>query len=255
MILAWTNRWDSAALTVGSEIATLPGANVKKPHLVQKWHTAAGVKSSFQVGDLGSSLACAILGVFGTNLTPAATYRVRASNADPNAVASLLLDTGTLAAGVKAGYGAIYKTFTLTTARYWRIDLTDTSVPDNLQIGRIFLGPYWSHQKTMLYGWGVSPIDPSEVNESRGGQSFIDGRPQFRALELALDYLTEAEIYDNPFALARANGTVKDVLAIPFETGAYISEQSVWGRVTSFEQFVHRDSQTFRTKLRIKERL
>lgn len=255
MILAWKNLWDAAALTVGSEIATLPGTNVQQPHLSRKWHTLAGVKSSHQVGDLGASLSCGILVVLGTNLSSAATYRVRASDADPAAVGSLLLDTGTLAAGVKTGYGAIYKTFTITAARYWRVDLADATVPDNLQIGRIFVGPYWNNARTLLFGWSVTPLDDSPVQESYGGQSYPNVQPKRRQIEFTLDYLTESEIFDNAFAMARANGSVKDILAIPLETGAYVSEQAVWGLLTAQRPLVHRLSQTFRQQFTVRERL
>jgi hypothetical protein len=255
MILAWVNRWDSATLTVGSEITTLPGTNVQTPHLSRKWHTLATVKSSHQVGDLGSALSNSLLGVFGSNLTSTATYRVRASNADPAAVGTLLLDTGVLAAGVKTGYGSIYKTFTPTSARYWRVDIADASVPDNLQIGRIFLGPHWSHSQSMLFGWGVTPLDESPVEESYGGQSFPDARPKRRQLDLTLDFLTEAEIYDNAFAMARANGVVNDVLAIPFESGTYLSEQAVWGLCHAHKPLIHRLAQIYRQQFTVRERL
>lgn len=253
MILAWLNKWDAASLVVGSEIATLPGTNVQRPHLSRRWHTNA-VNSSHQVGDMGAATLCSILGVFGSNLTAAATYRVRASNVDPAAVASLLLDTGTLAAGVKTGYGAIYKTFTPTTARYWRVDVTDASLV-NLQVGRIFVGPHWSHAQTLLYGWGVTPSDPSSVRKSRGGQSYPDPLPKFRALEFALDFLTESEAFTNPFAMARDNGVVRDILAIPYEGSSFLSEQAVWGLAQVHEPVQQRYSQIWRTKIRVEERL
>lgn len=479
MKLAWDNKADAATVTAGSEIATLPGTNVQKPHLSRKWHTAAGVKSSNLVFDMLSSVACSMLAVLGANLTPAATHRLRGSDTDAAALANAWVDTGVVAAGVKTGYGAIYKavqlaylsspgsngnyastpdsaaisivadidlrvkvaandytpaadnaplskwdatgnqrsyflnitaagllqlnwsndgiasivkgstvaigatdaraiwlratldvdngaagndvrfytsddydpltntgtwnqlgatvttagvtsifdsnavllvsglnggtanpfagkvfyaevrngingaiaasfdprratngaasfvslqgeTWTINTsgapaaalvvdsshtARYWRLDLTDNTVPDNLQVGRVFLGPSWTHAKSLLYGWGLTPVDPSPIAKSRGGQSYPDALPKFRIGEFSLDYLTEAEIYDNLFAMARANGVVKDVLAIPFETGAYTSEQAIWGLVQPYEPVVHRLSQTFRQKFRIEERL
>jgi hypothetical protein len=48
-------------------------------------------------------------------------------------------------------------------------------------------------------------------------------------LDFTLDFLSESEIYDNAFAMARANGRVKDVLAIPFESGAATSPSSRCG--------------------------
>lgn len=255
MRLAWDNLWDTAALTTGSEIATLPGTNVQKAHLSRKWHTAAGVKSSHQIADLGSAKSLSLGALFGTNLTAAATVRWRASTLDPTVVANLLLDTGVVNAGVKAGYGQSIKAWNAVAARYWRVDIDDATVPDNLQTGRIFGGPSWTHAKSMLFGWGVTPLDESPVEETEGGQEFPDPKAKRRVLDFALDYLTEAEAYDNPFAMARAAGVVEDVLAIPFENGAYISEQAVWGLCRGPRPLVHRLSQTFALRFTVRERL
>lgn len=140
-------------------------------------------------------------------------------------------------------------------ARYWRLDLTDYSVASSLQAGRVFLGPSWSISQAMLYGWSAMEVDPSNVTKSRGGQAFPDAVAKYRMLDFTLDFVSEASIFDNAFAMARANGTVKDVLAIPLETGSYISEQSVWGRIISQEPLIHRLSQIFRQKFTVEERL
>jgi hypothetical protein len=254
MIICWDNKVDGATITsVGSEVATLPGTNVQSAHLSQRWYTQPATNSSFLIFDLGSALACAMLGVFGTNLTSSATYRLRGS-ANPDGVTSPVYDSGTVSAGVKTGYGNVIKPFGSASARYWRLDLTDASLTQ-LQIGRVLLGPSWTHGKTLIYGWGATPNDPSPVAKSRGGQSFPDIRPKCRMLDFRLDFLLEAEIFDNAFAMARANGVVKDVLVVPIESSSYISEQSVWGLVQPYEPVIHRLSQTFTQKFRVEERL
>ena len=256
MLIAWINEADASTITqVGSEIATLPGTNVQQPHVSRKWHTAAGVKSSYLVFDRGASKLMQLLAVLGTNLTAAATLQLRASDADPNAVASLLLDTGVINAGVKAGYGAAYKAVTATTARYWRLDLTDTTVPDNLQIGRVFLGPRWQTASNQNYGWNVTPLDPSDTAESYGGQEYADERPQRRQVQFVLDWLTKAEAFDNALAMARANGIVRDVLAINDIADTYLSEQAVWGRLTAFDPIFHRSTNFWSQKFTVRERL
>ena len=255
MIIAWDNKADAAAVTAGSEVTTLPGSNVKTQHLSQKWNTVAGVKSSYLLFDMLSAVACALLAVLGTNLTSAATMRLRASNTDSTAVAGDLLDTGTIAAGVKTGYGAIYKSFNSVTARYWRLDLTDASLPDNLQVGRVFLGPSWSHTDKLTYGWSVTPVDASVIDESYGGQEYADQRPQRRQLDFTLDWGTEANMYGNAFAMARANGIVLDAVALQDINSAYLSEQAVWGRVTAWMPLIHRATRIFTQKFTIRERL
>ncbi len=255
MLIAWDNKADAAALTPGSEIATLPAVNVQNPHVAKKWHTAAGVKSTSLVLDMLSAVACDVLALLGVNLTSAGTVQIRASNIDPTVLASLLLDTGALACGVKAGYGAIYKAFASTTARYWRLDIADATLPDNLQIGRLVLAPSWSTSLPQLFDWGVQVIDESERAQSYGGQMHVDIKPQRRRLDFVLDFMDEAEMYGNGFALARANGIAKDVLAIPDINGAYLSEQAVWGLCEAQQPLVHRLPQIYRQKFSIVERL
>lgn len=254
MLIAWMNKADTAALLADSELSTLPAANVQQSHLAQKWYTVAGVNSAYLIFDMLASESCALLAILGSNLTPAATVRVRASDADPTVTGTLLLDTGVIAGGVKDGYGAIYKALAETAARYWRVDLSDATLTQ-LRVGRVFLGPSWSPASNQEYGWSVTPLDDSPVSESYGGQDYVDIRPQRRLLEFELKWGSEAEMYGNAFALARAQGVGKDVLAIHDIAGAHVSEQAVWGRLTAMQPLVHRTTLNFRQKFSIKERL
>jgi hypothetical protein len=254
MLLAWVNYADIAALVAGSELATLPGANVQQVHLSRKWYTAAAVNASSLTLDMLSPVACALLALLGTNYTATATVRLRASSADPAALATLLLDTGVLAGGVKAGYGAIYKAFANTVARYWRVDVSDASLTQ-LQTGRLFLGPSWAPSAPQEFGWSVTPMDPSRITTSYGGQDYADIIPQKRVLDFELNWHSESEMYTNAFAMARAQGVAKDVLAIHDINGAFLSEQAVWGRCTAAKPLIHRTTRTFRQQFNIQERL
>jgi hypothetical protein len=256
MLIAWDNKADAAAITAGSEVTTLPASNVQQRHLSRKWYTAPAVNSSFIVLDLGASLSCQLLAVLGTNLTSAATVRVRGSVTDPTATGSLAVDTGVVSAGVKDGYGAIYKDLVAAVAsRYWRIDIADASLTQ-LKVGGVFLGPRWAPSVNQEYGWSVRVADPSLVDESYGGQEYDDVRPQRRVLTFGLNYLDEAEMYGNAFALAVAKGVRGDVLAVHNSLGsAYLSEQSVFGRLRVNEPLIHAAARIFRQKFEIWERL
>lgn len=256
MLIAWLNKADAALVTTDSEIATLPASNVKNEHVAKKWHTAATVTAAYLIFDMGSSVACDVVALLGTNLTPTGTIRVRASDADPTVVGTLLRDTGVLTGSAKAGYGAIYKAFTSATARYWRIDLSDPAVAEgNLRVGRVFLGPSWTPTVRQLFNWSVVSLDESSHDASYAGQEYADEKPQRRELNFVLDYLNEAELYGNAFALARANGVVRDVLAIPDIAGSYLSEQAVFGKLAAAEPIFHRLPQIYRQKFTVRERL
>lgn len=261
MLLAWNNLADGATITTSSELATFPGTNVQQPHLSRKWNTAAAVKAAYQVFDLrgvdpNAAKVFRVVALLGTNLSSNATVQIRTSDLDPNAVANLVYDSGVVNAGVKAGYGASYKVLPANVdGRYSRVDVADPSVPDNLQIGRVVIAPAWIAADKLLWNWSMTAVDPSTISKSRGGQSYPDELAQYRVADFTFDYMSETEAYDNPFALARANGVVSDVLFMPFESGARISEQAVWGLVKASQPLVHRTTRTFRQKFTIEERL
>lgn len=254
MIIAWDNLLDAATITsVGSQIASLPAVNVQQVHLSRKWHTAAAVTSSFIVIDFGAAVSPRILAVLGTNLTASATYRLRGS-ATSDGITSPVYDSGTVSAGVKTGYGAIYKAISTGTARYWRLDLTDATLA-NLQIGRVVLAPSWSPTVNMQYEWSVTALDETRIVRSYGGQSYPDVRPKRRVLSFVLDYMSESEMYTNAFALAMANGVSTDVLAVPSLSSTFLSEQSVWGQIMQSEPLIEPRIGLFRQRFSVAERL
>lgn len=255
MILAWTNRADTGIVSASSEISTLPGSNVQNKHLSKKWQTAAAVKSASLVIDLGSSLACALLGVFGTNLTSAATVRLRGSDSDSTGVTGEKYDSTLIASGVSTGIGDLYLSFTSAAARYWRVDLADASVSDNLQIGRVFLGPKWTLLKNQLFGWSMTAKDPSNVKKSKGGQTHAEVLPQTRILQFTLAFQSEAQMYGNGFVMARAQGIVKDIVALNDLSATYPTEQSVFGLVDSSQPIINDNYGIFRQQFTVEQRL
>lgn len=254
MLIAWTNRIDAGTLTTDSALATLPVTNLQQQHLSRRWHTAAGVKSAYVILDAGASVPCACLGIFGTNLTPSATVRIRSNEAGGLVTTSLEMDTGVVGAGVVAGYGNVYKTFASMTSRYWRIDVADASVPDNLQVGRMFLGPYWT-PTAQSWGWGPGWQDLSRKSRTLGGQILSQNLPKFRTLNFALDWNTEAEMFANAFEMERAVGLTGDVLVIPNPSGNYVSQQSVFGPLISLTPTVNEMLNVWRTRYSVEERL
>lgn len=255
MLIAWQNLADAATLSTDSEQASLPASNVQQQHVSRKWQTAAGVKSAYLLLDLGSSQSCALLALLGTNFTSAATLRLRGSVTDPTATGSLAYDSGSIAAGVVVGYGSAYKAFAATASRYWRIDVADATVDDNLAVGRVFLGPSWEPAVNMQIGWSVRFADQSRKARSSAGQRWVDVRPKPRVLEFELDYLTEAEIYANAFALALAQGITGDVLAIPDIDGDYLPQQAVWGALEDLAPVVEPRLALYSQKFTIEETL
>jgi len=253
MLIAWENFADAGSVSTDSALDTLPVSNLQQQHVSRKWRTD-GAASAYVLVDLGASLDCGVLALLGANLTAAATIRIRGSVTDPTATGSLAYDSGTVAAGAKAGYGGVYKAFTEVASRYWRIDLADASL-DYLEAGRLFLGPAWEPSINMQLGWSVRVDDPSKKTKSSGGQSYADVRPKARVLDFSLEFMGEAEMYGNAFALAVAQGLTGDVLAIPDAEGAYLPEQAVFGQLEQLSALVEPRLALYSQKFTIEERL
>lgn len=258
MKIAWSNLLSSATLTASSEKSTLPVENIQRDPLSRKWHTAATVNDAYVLADLGSAQAVRVLALLKTNLTSAATLRVRASNTD--AALGDLLDTGVGSpavpdsAGVDDDYGAVYKILSAdVTARYWRIDIADATL-DNLQVGRGFMGPAWTPTRSMLYGHALSWVDDSIGRRSDGGQDVFSERDKRRRLQFTLSFMTRAEMIGNAFEMGRARGVTGNVLVLA-EESAQVSEYAVYGRCSAPITVHHDTYNVYRARYDVEERL
>ena len=131
----------------------------------------------------------------------------------------------------------------------------------NVQIGRLFLGPSWAiatgagNRGGQEWGWSIARVDPSMRGRSKGGQTRINELPQMRVLQFTLDFQSEAQMFDNAFEMARANGVVRDVVAIPDIQSSYVSEQAVFGLLRELQPIVNRAFGIYMTRFEIEERL
>ncbi len=252
--LAWINRVDAAVLTASSEVSSLPVADLQSEHLSDIWRTSAA-PPAWLGADFGAAVEIGVVGIFGTNLTPTATWRIRLSNVALGN--GEVLDTGTIGAGVKAGYRqALHVPAAPLTARYARLDLDDAGLAGlYVQAGRLWAGPLWRPARNFRYGAAPGRTDPSARTPSKGGQIWTDVRAQARAQEFELAALSEAELLDGPLEADRLAGIVKAVLFVPDPAAAEIGRRAVLGLIedlTPAPLFAH---DLYRKAYRIVERL
>ncbi len=232
--LAWINHIDTAVLTTDSQVATLPLANVADPHLATKWRTTT--TTAFMAADWGAVQEIGVVGLFGSNFTAAATWRIRLSAVA--AGAGELLDTGVVAAGVAAGYGqAVHVLAAAVNARYLRIDLADSGLAalGYFQIGAAWAGRLWTPERNFRYGAAPGWRDPSVKTLSRGGQAYVDLRDRIRAIEFELPALTEAELLDAAFEIDRVAGVGGNILFVPDPGAATQNRRAILGTLDAVE--------------------
>ena len=87
--------------------------------------------------------------------------------------------------------------FDPTVARYWRIEFDNGGETADFEfyVGRLFLCRYFEPAYNVEYGWPMSLDDPSLVDESQGGQRWVDEKEQYYIYEFTLAHLLEGEVY------------------------------------------------------------
>jgi hypothetical protein len=84
----------------------------------------------------------------------------------------------------------------------------------------LYLGDYFEPSKNFVYGWEYGLVDPSEIEESEGGQEFVDIKEQYRIIKVAFtdgSPLTDTD-KENYEEMLRYCGRRKDIfLSLDYE--------------------------------------
>jgi hypothetical protein len=220
--LGYNNLIDAATLSGGSWEATLPLANLQDrasfqgaPVLLSKVarSTDDAAASSLVNIDLGSAKSVQAFGAIATNISAsAATYRLRGGS--DNTFATSTYDSGTVSANAQTP-DLILGLASAVTARYWRLEITDTANADGyIDIGRLFIGPSLAPADNYSKGAELGYQSNTKMQRSLGGVKYFDIRPGERLFEFALDWLTEPEAFNHVLELQRICDIHGEVLLI-----------------------------------------
>jgi hypothetical protein len=235
---------DAATVTAENEVATLPATNLQTMQPSETWRTSDAT-DTFIVADLGAALAVDIVALLKTNLTAAATWRVRGATSEANLTAAPGYDSTAVGFWPESGLAgqAVSGFLYLDPAqsfRWWRIDLSDAANPDGyLEAGRLYIDAAWRPARNLSFNWQLGWIDDGEPRHARGGQIHPEVVPRRRRLRFSLDYLTEAEAA-TAYDLDRRRGRSADVLVLRDPAHAtQLHRQSVYGLMTVLEPAVN----------------
>jgi len=217
---AWPMIGDDATMSGGSWESTLPVTNLQADTLgLVARSTDALAASSLVNVDFGVAKYAGIVALVRHNLQVNATMRVRASAASdmsapvydsghvavwsyqwdtgvlpsghPNAATRLL--TATQIAALDPKRDAICVLPSDVSARYWRIELTDTGNTDGyIQAGRLVLAPRVTAPYQFSVGGEFGFDDGTTVGRSMSRTRFYDTRPKGRTLSVTLPMLSDA---------------------------------------------------------------
>ena len=214
-------------------------------------YVSSSASDTYLVIDLGASTAVRLLFLGYTNLTSAATYRLRAASSEANLTSAPSEDTGVLAFDAQ-GDSAPHLLHLLPSAwtyRYWRVDIANAG---GFSAGRLYLANPWQARVNMDYGaaWGIN--DRSVIKRSSGGVPYVNAKTITRTFTCTLAHQSEAEARGFLYRLYLARGEHRDVLVCSNPASAYLRDETIYGLLEA-NTIINTDFGQFENKLTIEE--
>ena len=283
IIIGYHNRVDAATLSGGAWSATLPQINLQNRIISKVARTTTDAIASATINvDLGAAYPIGAVALIAHNISTSGLVRIRGDDANDFAtplynsgwievwtngiIPEALLEweddnfwLGTLSAEVRAGYRVPYINLdsAKTTARYWRIEVDDTSNVDTyIQIGRLFMSDFWQPTRNYNYGAQMQFDDPTSMAVSVGGQEYFDARSRYRIHRLRLEFVSETDAYAEALELQRIVGTSGEVLIVPDSADTTNGAlRNFVGRLRSLSPITISPTNLFALDLEVKELL
>lgn len=239
-ILAYGNRVDSATLSGGSWLATLPLTNLqdRRLGLVARSESTETADTQFDL-DFGSTRLFRVIALVNHNLSLTAQYRIRLSNSADfsSSVAdsgwtdvwpavypfgtepwgSPRLWTGKPSAEDIEGYVApiVYILPRTMNGQYIRVEIDDQdNDADYVQLGRAFAADGWQPEFNMAYGASLGYRNRTETQEALSGAKSFNVRTSPRITKIDLQIMGEDEAMARTFEIQRGVGISGEILFI-----------------------------------------
>lgn len=251
-LIGWQNWFVTGTVSSGTALDGAPASNLGTDSGGDYWRSTA--TTDYVQIDAGSAVAWRAVMLTRTNLTTAATIRIRLGT---SAGAGDVYDSGTISAGIVAGYQQAVKALPASyTARHCRIDLADASNPDGfLKIGLGFAGPMVEVERNFAYGSNAGMTDRGIVSETNGGQEYVTPKFRARTADLNFQAASEADAYSLFREIDWRSGIGGNIATIPDPDAAEIGKDAIFGRRTELSPVTRAGFTMWSVTLRLKERL
>lgn len=194
-----------------------PIANLASDRRGLVWRTAGVSGAQHFIIDLGEAKSVDRVALLRTNLRDTATWQVRAGSTSGGTSSSPTHDSGSMAAWASSTLrrerpNSFYKLTSAHSARYWRIDITDTSHPDGyIEACRLVIGTAFKPANGISYGSGRGIEDFSVIRRTpKGDPSILPGR-RYPTASLRLDWIEDSE-YEAFLSFLEESGTSTPLL-------------------------------------------
>lgn len=255
LVLGYDDRVRSGTITGSSALVTLPAVNLQTQRLGQLWRGQPGVTTASLLVDFGASRTIGAVLLAGSNLTAAATWRVRLSTVDATGAAGNAFDSGTASAGVDIRYRlALLILPTDATGRYLKVDLSDASLPW-LEAGRLAALRLWRPRRNFAFGVSRPRIDFSKKSKGEAGDLFALRGAQQRVFTVTLQAVYRDELLADAEDLLLTAGTHDDILLCLDPDSANLGFDSVWGTMAELPAWEWVTHPSHKGALRVEERV
>lgn len=262
ILLCTPELFDSAntVLTVSSEHSNFRSSKLKNVQPTEIWRSA-NLSPVSLVMDFGTSIDFSVVALMYTNLTSAATWRIRIADSEAALTTTPTHDSTVISFWPTANLtdwdrvSGYYVLPSALSGQWLRIDLVDGANLDGyMQAGRLYISKPWQPIVNIAYGWKLGYEDDSKHNLSKGGQTIITALGKRRVLEFTLDYQSESDMYDGAFSIERSRGMSKDILVIPdYSNTDRIHDWSVYGLMSNLSPIVNTRYGIFQKRYLVKE--
>lgn len=198
----------SVAITPSTENASYPSSNLYDKQAARVFRGTSLTALSILL-DFGAAVSANTIAIINHNLTASAVLSLKAANSNP---------PNTVVATPSYRQYDLWKAFTLTAARYWKLEITD-SAPAALQIGQLVLGVRVAFPRERKQG-GYSPAQQRSTISGEtyagvfwnyhlfGRRTFNPSYRVFTAADLEILRTFDAAIYGNlwPFVYIPDSG-------------------------------------------------
>lgn len=207
-VLGFGNQTDLSTLAGGSWNANYPITNLQNRYLSQKARTSnANSGSTVITIDLGQALMIGVIALIANNLSISATIRIRGAN--NSGMTSPLYDSGATGIYEHTDYAT---SFAPVFARYWQIDIVDTTNADNyIEIGRLFIGQKFKPAINIDYGASIGIESRTSVAEALAGPEYFNDMENRRVWSGAWSSLTDQEAYRQMLTIMKSGDVSAEV--------------------------------------------
>lgn len=151
-------------------------ANVGNPHRTVVWKTGTSSASEWLDLRFSAAVSATAFLIIDHNLTVSDTLTLKANTTQS-------WGSPPFSQSITPVSGIIAKTFSSSSYRYWRLEITKASAGDQKQIGVVMLCNYYdTPMQPDFDGYSEDLVDPSIVSKSYGGQTYVERLTQYRKI-------------------------------------------------------------------------